>query len=115
MQDYIAVFCVFVSSLLGAFGSFFFKKANTELSLSLKIIIQNYALFLGFSLFGLSSLVYLFALNLSKLTVIYPISSFSYVWSLFIGRYLLQEKITLLKIFGIIFIITGITIIVTSI
>lgn len=115
MQDYIAVLCVFISSFLGAFGSFFFKRASTELSLSLRIIIQNYALFLGFSLFGLSSLVYLFALNLSKLTVIYPISSLSYVWSLFIGRYLLQEKIMPLKIFGVIFITIGIAIIVTSI
>lgn len=115
MQDFIAVFCVFISSILGASGSFFFKKSTINLKFNFKALLKNKFLFLGFVCFGLSTFVYLFGLFLSKLTILYPISSLSYVWSLFIGHFLLGEKITKLKIYGIIFILAGVSLVVLSI
>lgn len=114
-NNLLAIVLVICSSFLGAFGSYFFKLGSKNLKTNLIQLLQNYPLLAGFGLFGISSFIYLFALRISKLTILYPLSSLSYVWALFIGYYFLKEKITVLKIIGILLILSGASLVVLSI
>lgn len=114
-NHYLALACVFTSSVLGATGSLFFKKASEQFKFSFIALLKNYYLIIGFGLFGSSLVIYLFGLNLTQLTFIYPLSSLSYVWSLFIGRYFFSEPITKLKVFGVVFIFLGTAFIIVSV
>jgi len=109
----ISIIMVIFCSIVGATGSFFFKQASEKLSFKFISLITNFKLFLGFFFFGISALVYLIALRNGDLTVLYPISSLSYVWTLFIGKKLLNEKINFYKQAGIVLILAGVIIIVS--
>jgi len=105
--SYLAMILVVVASLFGATGGFVFKKVSDNLSLKPRNILANYKLIFGFFLFGLSGAIYIVALTQGELNVLYPISALTYVWSFFLGRFFLKEKITRNKLFGIALIILG--------
>jgi len=71
-------------------------------------------LIIGFFFFGIAALLYLIALRNGELNVLYPISALSYVWSLFIGKKFLNEKINIYKQGGVALIIIGLIFIVNN-
>jgi len=56
---------------------------------------------------GLSIILYIYALTLEDLMVLYPIISTQYIWVAFLGMRL-GEHITKWKLFGIMIIVTGV-------
>lgn len=107
MVNLLAVSLVVVSSIIGAFGGFIFKLASEKLRLNVFSILKNYKLILGFVLFGLSSAIYISALKMEALNILYPISSLTYIWSSIIAWKFLDEKLNMYKWTGIILIILG--------
>jgi len=103
----IAIFLVMISSFTGAVGGSIFKIASKNLSLNLSKLVKNYTLILGFFLYGLSALIYIFALTKGELNTLYPLSSLTYIWSTLIAQKCLNEKINLYKWAGIILIVLG--------
>lgn len=108
-----AIAMVVLSSIIGAFGGFLFKKASSRLSFNIRSLLTNYALAGGVILYALGALTYLIALRHGELNILYPISSLTYIWSLIIARYALNEKINVYKVTGITLIIIGAFIIVS--
>lgn len=62
----------------------------------------------GFFLYGLGTVLMIIAFRYGSFSVLHPMISFSYVFALFFGHYILKEQIYFLQIIGIIIIILGI-------
>jgi undecaprenyl phosphate-alpha-L-ara4N flippase subunit ArnE len=62
----------------------------------------------GFAIFGLGALLMILAYRYGELSVLQPINSMSYVYSLFLGYAVFHEVITLQKIVGVVAIMAGV-------
>lgn len=107
-----SIILVIMASVIGATGGYFFKIASGKITLSISSLIKNFKLYLGFFFFGIAALLGIIALRYGELNVLYPISSLSYVWSLFFGKKFFNEKINLYKQAGVALIILGVIVIV---
>jgi undecaprenyl phosphate-alpha-L-ara4N flippase subunit ArnE len=65
-------------------------------------------LFSGFAIFGLGAALMIFAYRYGELSVLQPLNSMSYVYSLFLGSIVFHENITISKIIGVVAIIAGV-------
>ena len=88
-----------------ALGSILLKRGSKNFKLSK--IYKNMEILLGMFFFGLSMVFYLMALRLAELSIVYPLSSFTYVAMAILSVKYLGEKMSLYKWLGITFIILG--------
>lgn len=91
-----------LSSLFVCIGQLFWK-----LSLGSNIIY----LLIGFILYGCGALIMIYAYRFGKLSVLQPVLSINYVFTLLLGYFVLHEAMSLLKFSGIIIIIIGVILI----
>jgi len=92
---------------MGAVGGLFFKKASEKINNSFKDIIFNGYLYLGGIVYLGSALLNIYILKFLPYSVVLPMTSITYVWTLFISHILLNEKMNVKKVVGIILIIIG--------
>jgi drug/metabolite transporter (DMT)-like permease len=78
---------------------------------SLKALATAPSVWLGLILFGLSAVVWLFALSRASLSFAYPFASLSYVLILIFGRFVLHEQVTPLRVLGVALIVGGIVLV----
>ena len=104
---FITIACIIgsIGALLLKLGASKFKKFHR---LWLLQIIKNYQLILGVLMYGLSTVFFLMALRLGELSVVYPLSSLSYIFIAILSMYFLKEKMNWYKWAGIAFIILGV-------
>jgi uncharacterized membrane protein len=110
MIEIWAIIAIITCTIIGSFGSLFFKLGSKDLSLSFKII-YNWRLIIGFFLYGLSAVIYTLALRFGELSIIYPLVSISYIWVAILSSVVLREKITRFKLIGMGLIIFGVILI----
>ncbi len=67
-----------------------------------------YLALIGFFLYGLGALFMLIAYRYGSLSVLQPMQSVSYIFSIIIGFLILNEPFRLLKVIGVFIIMTGI-------
>ena len=94
-----------IMTIAGAFGGFFFKKATKN---GFKIS-RYFILFLGLGGFCylMSSILNIIVLKHMSYTVVFPLTSITYIWTLLISYFFLQESLTVKKILGVILICIG--------
>ncbi len=107
MIDITFLFFLIPGIFIGAFGSVFLKKGSNKLVFKLDEIIKNWQIFLGLFLYGVSMLLYLPALKLGNLSVVYPLSASNYAIVALLSVKFLNENMSLRKWVGISFIIMG--------
>lgn len=107
MDDYLAVLMAIIASVFGASGGFFLKKFSSRPG-KIPFYFLNKSFILGLLSLGISAVLHFFALSLGELSVVYPASSFTYVWSVLIANFVLKEKINDKKIIGIGLIVLGV-------
>lgn len=92
-------------TLLGSLGGLFFKQ-STEKGLKLsRSFITN--MMIG-GIFYLSSAVFnIIALHHLNYSIVYPMTSVTYIWSLIFSYFILNERITMRKMVGVLLIIVG--------
>ena len=73
---------MFAASFIGSFAAVFLKGGADRLHRELSSIWTNWRLVAGLALFVFSSLLYLKGLKKGELTVLYPMVSFGYIWTL---------------------------------
>ena len=100
-----------VCTLMGALGALFLKKGGDNFSLNPLKIIKNYYVLTGLGLYVLASILFVYALKFGELSMIYPLTSLSYVWVAFLSNKVLKEPITRLKWYGISMILLGVVLI----
>ena len=102
---------VLAASLIGSFGSVFLKAGAGKLHQGLRYLVLNYRLAVGAALFLGSSYPYILAVKRGELSVLYPMVSLGYVWTLLWSRLFFGEAITRNKIIGLALILLGITLV----
>jgi len=101
------------SMILAIAGQLFLKGGVMASSLSLNfnsIITTLFSpkVFLGFTLYGISSIIWLFALKKFPLSVAYPALSMTYIVVVLFSYLLFKEPLTANKIIGMLLIVGGV-------
>lgn len=92
-------------TLFGSLGGFFFKKASDHpLGFNTPFITR---LGIGGTFYFAGALLNIYLLTLLPYTVVYPITSVTYIWTMLLSAYFLHETITLKKIIGVLMISIG--------
>lgn len=99
---------VLSASFIGSFGAVFLKSASQRLNREIQTLYTNWRLAVGIVLYVLSSLFYLKGIKHGELTILYPMVSLGYVWTLIWSRLIFREPLTRSKFLGLGLIIAGI-------
>lgn len=92
---------------LSAFGGYFLKKASGTTKNFWKLL-KNKDLWIGGSLYIVSTVFMIWLLQVVEYSVAVPLGSMTYVWSLILAKYLLNEKITKRRVVGLCLIVAGV-------
>jgi multidrug transporter EmrE-like cation transporter len=101
---------VLVASIFGSFGAVFLKMGSEKLKTSILNVISWQA-GLGIALFLLSSVFFVMGIKNGELSVLYPMVSLGYVWTMVWSRIFFKEPVTKQKFLALGMILTGIVLI----
>lgn len=99
---------VLVASFFGSFGAVFLKAGAERLHRDIRSLVFNYQLAAGVTLFLLSSYFFVLGVRDGELTVLYPMVSLGYIWTLFWSRIFFKEPFSKNKFLGLGLILLGI-------
>lgn len=99
---------VLVASFIGSFGAVFLKSGAGRLERSVPALITNWRLAAGVFFFVLSSLFFIAGVKNGELSVLYPMVSLGYVWTMVWSRLFFGEPFTRTKFTGLALILIGI-------
>lgn len=94
-----------IMTILGAIASLFLKKASG--SENLVQMIKNVNLYIGGMLYLSSAILNIWILKILDYSVVLPLTSFTYIWTMVLSYCFLREHITKKKIFGVMLILIG--------
>lgn len=94
-----------IMTLLGSVASLFLKRASG--SNSLVMLIKNINLYLGGGLYFLSAVLNIYVLRYLDYSIVLPLTSITYIWTMLFSYFILKERITLKKIMGVGLIVIG--------
>ena len=97
--------CVLFMTLMGSVAALFLKKASGVDNV--KQMIFNSNLYIGGLLYLLSSVLNIWLLRHLDYSVVLPLTSLTYIWTMVLSHFILKEMITIRKIVGIILILIG--------
>ena len=92
-------------TFMGSIASLFLKKASG--ADGIKSMLINLNLYTGAVLYLLSAVLNIWILRFLDYSVVLPLTSLTYVWTMIISHLILKEKLTIKKIFGVILISVG--------
>jgi len=98
---------VLLASFLGSFGAVFLKWGAGRIKLDLKSMLLNWRLAVGVALYLISTVFYLMALKHGELSILFPMVSLGYVWTLLWARLFFGELLTSRKLGGLALIFAG--------
>lgn len=102
-MPYIIV--LIVMTIVGAFAGYNLKKASAAKGLKKLLLSRNF--YIGGLLYFLSALMNIYILKYLEYSVVLPLTSITYIWTLLISFYFLREKISIKKVVGLSAIILG--------
>lgn len=103
MISYVILICM---TVIGAFAGFSLKKSTSESSSIFRVILSKW-FYIGSFLYLFSALLNIYVLKSLPYTIVLPLTSITYIWTMVISYKLLKEKITYKKIGGVVFILIG--------
>lgn len=104
-----SILLVLLASFIGSFGAVFLKSGSGRLSSSsIFSLLFNWRLAIGIALFVFSSVFFIMAIKRGELSVLYPMVSLSYVWTMLWSRVFFGEPFTKSKFLGLAMILVGI-------
>ena len=105
MNSVMVWILLIIMTIVGSVASFFLKKAFGAQSLF--EMLKNINLYLGGGLYFASAVINIIVLRYLDYSVVLPMTSLTYVLTMFISYLVLKEKITTKKICGVIAIFIG--------
>ncbi|MBN1544110.1 EamA family transporter [Candidatus Woesearchaeota archaeon] len=106
-----AIALFIIVSVISAFATFFVKLGAPKVTRKIRKLVRNWQFFLGIFIYGIATILSLFALKAGELSVLYPFVALQYVWANMLSKKYLGEKITALKWAGIALIFAGVSLI----
>ena len=110
-MNLIALIIALLTAITGSFGAIYLKKGSASFNLSILSILRNKNLITGGLLYLISLIVFIFALKLEKVSLLYPIVATAYIWVSLLSIFMLKEHMSKLKWIGIFFIVLGVSLI----
>ncbi len=104
---FYSMLLVLLASLIGSVGAIFLKAGAARLHRQLSTLLLNWRLMVGVGIFLVSSYFFVLAVRQGELTVLYPLVSLGYVWTLFWSRIFFREPFTRNKFLGLGLILLG--------
>jgi multidrug transporter EmrE-like cation transporter len=98
---------VFIASLIGSFGAVFLKLGSAKINGSVLSFLNSRLIF-GVALFLGSSVFYALGIRGGQLSVLYPMVSLGYIWTLLWSRLFFNEAFTREKFVGLGLILLGV-------
>lgn len=92
-------------TIVGSVASFFLKKSSSSDGL-IKLLYNKY-LYIGGGLYFISALMNIYVLRYLDYSVVLPLTSITYIWTMIISYFILNEVISKKKIIGICAILIG--------
>lgn len=86
-------------TLFGSLGSVFFKGFTSKKQLSLLMV--------GFASYGIGALLNIYLLKELPYTIVMPANALTFLWALVFAKIFFKESIGIIKIAGVVFIISG--------
>jgi multidrug transporter EmrE-like cation transporter len=99
---------MFLAAFIGSFGAVFLKSGAGRLSRDWRHMIRNWHLPAGVAAYGGSSALFVVGMRHGELSVLYPMISLGYIFTLLWSKLFFGERITVLKVAGIGLILGGI-------
>ncbi len=106
-----SILLVLLSSFIGSFGAVFLKLGAERMHGGLARLVSNYWLGIGIGLYLLGSVFYAMGVSQGELTVLYPMISLGYIWTIVWARIFFKEPFTVAKIGGLAMIVFGVALI----
>jgi multidrug transporter EmrE-like cation transporter len=103
-----SVLLVLTASFIGSFGAVFLKAGAAKLNRGLRYLVLNFRLALGVLFFLGSSYFFVLGVRRGELSVLYPLVSLGYVWTMLWSRIFFGEPVTRGKFIGLSLILAGI-------
>lgn len=101
----IYYFMIIIMTLMGATASLFLKKAS--ISNGILDMIKNPNLYIGGFIYVASAGINIYILRFLNYSVVLPMTSITYIWTMILSSSILKEKISRRKIFGVGLIVMG--------
>ncbi len=103
-----AIIAVLFCALLGATAQILWKMASSGLTINVFSWVLNWKVILGMFLYGMSALIFIYALKFGNVSVLYPIIATGYIWAALMATKFLGESMPTVKWFGLATIILGV-------
>lgn len=103
-----SILLVFAAAFVGSFGAVFLKFGAGHLHRDVRTLLFNWRLVAGVALYLLSSVFYLLGIREGELTILYPMVSLGYIFTLIWSRLFFGEPFTRNKFVGLGLILLGI-------
>jgi drug/metabolite transporter (DMT)-like permease len=94
-------------SFIGSFSAIGFKFGSARLQMNVRSVITNWPLIAGVAGYLLSSVFFLAGLKSGELSILYPMVSTGYIWTMLWSRLFLKEPFTRGKFVGLGLILVG--------
>ena len=102
---------VFFASVVGSFGAVFLKLGALRLDNKNVMSFVNSRLLIGVGLYLGSSVIYAMGLRGGQLSVLYPLVSLGYVFTLVWSKLFFNEPLTRYKVVGLLLILVGVALV----
>lgn len=99
---------VLLGSFIGSFGAVLLKAGARHLERNLVSLFKNWRLAAGVAAYILSSVFFVFGLRNGELSILYPMVSLSYIWTVFWSKAFFEEKLTSAKFYALGLILFGV-------
>jgi drug/metabolite transporter (DMT)-like permease len=99
---------VMIATMIGAVGALYLKRGAKELKGTLIEKVMTWKLWLGLFMYGIATIVSFTALRTENVSIIYALTSMSYIWVIIISQRFLGEKINTFKWAAIFLIVLGV-------
>jgi drug/metabolite transporter (DMT)-like permease len=103
-----SILLVVLGSFIGSFGAVFLKLGSAQLRHGLRQVF-NIRLIAGAGMYLLSTCFFIVALQKGELSVLFPLVSLGYVWTMLWSRLFFKEPLTRYKFLGLFLILVGVS------
>lgn len=109
MNWFVGFILLLTTTLTGSVGALYLKKAMNHISeLSVVNVLRSVPAYLGLFFYILSAVTNIILLNSFEYSVVFPMTSLSYVWTAMISVFVFREHLTRNKLIAISLIIIGV-------
>ena len=103
-----SILLVVVGSFIGSFGAVFLKMGSNKLQKGISNIV-NLPLAAGVGMYLFSTVFFIAGLKNGELSVLYPLVSLGYIWTLLWSNLFFKEPLTKHKFLGLFLILVGVS------